>query len=194
MDKRREFGNWLQKKRKEAGLSQREAAVKLGFTNSYSVVAYENGISPIPLKRLFDISTVYKIPMSELLEKLEEYEPRIHTEFLELEANFKRRFDLQFEAFRKGSTLSDIRGAEIARFHQLPLPFPAHGERPLHNRPFLGYKNIYYQTLRNNFTPMEQIEFKFSPKYADYNNVIPLFSKAPTTHDTVKRHKGFCNG
>lgn len=104
MEKRREFGSWLQQKRQEAGLSQRQVARKLGFQSSGSVVGYENAISPVPLKRIFDLAEIYDIPMPEMVEKLHEYEPRIAQDFEDLFVRFGR-YQLWLMSHRPASPL-----------------------------------------------------------------------------------------
>ena len=64
-----DFGQWMQQKRRDAGLSQREVAQRLHYNKSL-IALWEGGLSTIPLERLFDLSGLYKISMEEILIRL----------------------------------------------------------------------------------------------------------------------------
>lgn len=142
------FGKWLQKKRIEAGYTQSSAAQKLGFVSKASVVGYENGISSIPIERIFHISKVYGLPLSEILERLKEYEPKIYEKHERLKTCF---FELYTEEYFQNLS-RDMRTMQAKSGSLHKQNYQDTGRR--HHKPFLnenGYlevtRSIYYQTL-----------------------------------------------
>lgn len=105
LDKRREFGKWLQRRRLAAGFTQEALAKRLGMTKP-SVVTWENGGSGVPLRRIFDLAHVLKVPMDAMLEKLAECEPRKAAEFAALETRFLLYFQARWSSLgRKPQSL-----------------------------------------------------------------------------------------
>lgn len=122
MEKRKEFGKWLQEQRQRAKLSQVEAAKQLGLDSKGLVVSYENGMAPIAIKRLFDVARVYRIPMNVLLTKLTECEPDLHETYIVLKDHFRadllKEMGLIMEKYTSGRT--DLVKAGEARHHSFP--------------------------------------------------------------------------
>ena len=139
MGDRYEFGRWLQQKRNDIGITQIEASRQFGFISKASVVGYENGLSPIPIKRLLDLSNIYQIPMPELLEKLKECDPKLSREFDKLAMMFSE-YQISLMAERHpGAGLHKQNYQDIG----------GHRRKGFLNED--GYleldQNIYYQTL-----------------------------------------------
>lgn len=142
------FGKWLQKKRTEAGYTQSSAAQELGFVSKASVVGYENGISSVPIERIFHISKVYRIALSEILDRLKEYEPQIYEKYERLKNCFYESYTEEyFQNLSKEFRTMQAKGAGLHMQN-----YQDTGRR--HHKPFLnedGYlevdRNIYYQTL-----------------------------------------------
>ncbi|HUT43841.1 MAG TPA: helix-turn-helix transcriptional regulator [Desulfobacterales bacterium] len=153
MADRYEFGRWLQQKRNDVGITQIEASRQFGFISKASVVGYENGLSPIPIKRLLDLSRIYQIPMAELLEKLRECDPKLAKEFDQLAIMFSEyQISLIEQACFLRDTTQDLThsGGKMTGLHK--QNYQDTGYR--HHKPFLnedGYlevdRSIYYQTL-----------------------------------------------
>ena len=142
------FGKWLQKKRIEAGHTQTSAAQKLGFVSKASVVGYENGISSLPIERIFQISKAYGITLSEILERLKEYEPQIYEKHERLKTCF---FESYTEEYFQNLS-KDLRSMQAKSGSLHKQNYQDTGYR--HHKPFLnedGYlevdHSIYYQTL-----------------------------------------------
>jgi len=142
------FGKWLQKKRTEAGYTQSSAAKELGFISKASVVGYENGISSVPIERIFHISKVYRIALSEILERLKDYEPQIYEKYERLKNCFYESYTEEY--FQNLSKEFRSMQAKSGSLHK--QNYQDTGRR--HHKPFLnekGYlevdKNIYYRTL-----------------------------------------------
>lgn len=139
MGDRYEFGRWLQQKRNDVGITQIEASRQFGFISKASIVGYENGLSPIPIKRLLDLSKIYQIPMPELLEKLKECDPKLSMEFDKLAIMFSE-YQISLIAERHpGAGLHKQNYQDIERRHHKPF---------LNEKGYLEVdKNIYYRTL-----------------------------------------------
>lgn len=65
------LGRHLRKLRTEAGLSQAEVSLKLGYRSNQFISNWERGISYPPVKSLFLLASLYKIPAESLYHVLE---------------------------------------------------------------------------------------------------------------------------
>ena len=158
------FGKWLQLKRQERGISQTEAAKKLDFLSKASIVGYENGISPVPIKRMFDLCEAYNIEVEEMLDKLKEYEPQIYEKFRFLEDRFFQHFIKKVMRDRvreervgslHNTNYHDAGGARQASHHfSFPNAFNGLVGVSQPRKRFTLKHNIYYQTFASKISKL----------------------------------------
>lgn len=72
-----ELGQYLKEKREEAGLSQREVGEALGYNGSQFVSNFERGLCAPPLAKMSILMKLYKIPMTELVNRLVKYQEKL---------------------------------------------------------------------------------------------------------------------
>lgn len=58
-----ELGEFLQKSRTKAGLTQREVSLDLGYSSAQFISNFERGISAPPLKKLKQLTKAYGMPV-----------------------------------------------------------------------------------------------------------------------------------
>lgn len=124
-----DFGQWMQQKRRDAGLSQREVAQRLHYNKSL-IALWEGGLSTIPLERLFDLSGLYKISMEEILIRLRLFEPERARKFEELAEKFLLYHFKRFEALKSAQT-GKRPSLHNKNYQDIDL-----SERAYHHRPF----------------------------------------------------------
>lgn len=71
------LGNYLAEKRQEAGLSQREVSLALGYSSAQFISNFERGIAAPPLKKMKILSKMYKLPVREVVDLLIDAEREI---------------------------------------------------------------------------------------------------------------------
>ena len=71
------FGAYLGRKRKEAGLSQEEAAAALGYSDRFFLSRIENSRVSLPLDKIPVIAELYSIPVRDLAAAVIEEQTRI---------------------------------------------------------------------------------------------------------------------
>ncbi len=71
------LGTYLAEKRVRAGLSQREVAKKLGYSNPQFVSNFERGLCSPPFAKLKNLVEIYNIPVSEITELLIQIQRKI---------------------------------------------------------------------------------------------------------------------
>lgn len=74
MKKKTPLNEILRDKRLAAGLTQKEVALKFGYSTSQFISNWERGISYPPYKILKQVAEIYQIPMHEYFELLLEVE------------------------------------------------------------------------------------------------------------------------
>lgn len=67
---KRNLSHYLKEKRLDAGLTQLEAALKLGYSNAQFISNWERGVSSPPLKVIKKIKKLYRISTDEILQVL----------------------------------------------------------------------------------------------------------------------------
>ncbi len=68
--KKSSLGKYLKEKRIDVGLTQLEAALKLGYSNAQFISNWERGVSSPPIKILKKIVKLYKLSSSEVMDIL----------------------------------------------------------------------------------------------------------------------------
>lgn len=81
------FGNFLQQKRKEAGLSQRDVSDKLGYSTPQFISNWERGVSNPPVNALKKLGAIYKTSPEKMFEEF------LENEKAQLERDLKRKFN-----------------------------------------------------------------------------------------------------
>lgn len=139
--KRLEFAHWLRQKRKDAGYSQAKAAFALGYANPGSMKRIDSGYDPVPIKRLFDFSRVFNIPMAELLAKLKECEPEKAKEFDLLANKFSAYFLHMYKTMESEGKAKAGNGGNGRGLHMSNYQTPGYSEHPWHHKPFVNEFN-----------------------------------------------------
>ncbi len=78
--------NYLQQKRKAAGLSQRDVADKLGYQTPQFVSNWERGVAYPPVKDLKTIANLYKVSAEEIFQYI------LDDTIEEITASLRRKF------------------------------------------------------------------------------------------------------
>lgn len=81
-----QLGKFLKESRESAGLSQRDVAVKLGYSTPQFISNWERSVSTPPLKTLKKISELYKVAPDELFNVL------LAEQVQQLTVDLKRKF------------------------------------------------------------------------------------------------------
>lgn len=63
----RSLGNYLKRKRVEAGITQSDVAKRLGYSTPQFISNIERGLCSPPLKNLRVLVKMYRIPVSEIM-------------------------------------------------------------------------------------------------------------------------------
>lgn len=63
-------GEYLQKMRLEAGLTQREVSLALGYSSSQFISNFERGIALLPLKKLRMLGKMYNMSLESVVEMI----------------------------------------------------------------------------------------------------------------------------
>lgn len=174
------FGKWLQKKRTDAGYTQSSAAQQLGFVSKASVVGYENGISSVPIERIFHISKVYRIALSEILERLKEYEPQIYEKYERLKNCFYESYTEEY--FQNLSKEFRTMQGKSGGLHKQNYQDTGHSHHARHHRPFTNtfsylenireLTEVYIIRHRNN-TPQDTPPEIYLPGLTDFAKIRP---------------------
>ncbi|MFH1931062.1 MAG: helix-turn-helix transcriptional regulator [Pseudomonadota bacterium] len=150
MDKRKEFGDWIRKKRNETGLSLWKVSKELGYKSRGTLACVECGQMSLPLERIFDLAELYGIDLDDILDKLGECEPELYDKFMGLRARFLKHLTIDLT----NSLELAAGGRKMTGLHK--QNYQDTGRR--HHKPFLnedGYievdHTIYYQTLLIHF-------------------------------------------
>lgn len=149
---RKAFGKWIKGIRKKRKLSQFKAGVLVGYRSNGTINSVEQGLTPLPIEKIFDIAYAYDISVQEILEKLKEYEPEQYRKFKALEERFERRM------LRKMNNSYQLRN-EVAAYRKASK-VGGFGEFPGHDH------NIYYRTLRR-FIPLFLKDHKLKTLFGD---------------------------
>jgi len=132
-DKRKKLASWVRQKRKDAGLTLDQAALKIGYKSAAAIKRIEIGYESIPAKRIIDFAAVYKIPMPELLDKIRDLAPRTADEFEFLEKKFSAYFLHMYKTMESDGNKKAGRGASL---HMSNYQTPDNIEHPWHHKPF----------------------------------------------------------
>jgi transcriptional regulator with XRE-family HTH domain len=73
LDRRKRLGIFLAKARKAAKLSQRDAAVSLGYSSTQFISNWERGLSSPPISSLHALAKIYEISAERLYEEILDY-------------------------------------------------------------------------------------------------------------------------
>jgi transcriptional regulator with XRE-family HTH domain len=68
-NKHKGFGRYLREKRRDAGLSQQNAASALGYSSPQFISNLERGTCPVPLNRIRQFIDLYKIDHDEFVSR-----------------------------------------------------------------------------------------------------------------------------
>lgn len=61
------FYELLKEQRVKAGLSQVELAKKIGYRDAQVISAWERGCNKVPVKKIYTLAHVFKIPLNEMV-------------------------------------------------------------------------------------------------------------------------------
>lgn len=100
-DRRREFGQILQKAREGKGLTQKEVAGRLPLKD-INVSKWERGEAPIPWKHILKLHDILDVPLEALLEMVRLENPSIGNTLLEIFHRARSR------AFRRTPTVNTM--------------------------------------------------------------------------------------
>ncbi len=134
MEKRKEFGRYIQEMRESKGISKRRAAAALGYKGLGTIHSVEQGINPLPVEKIYPLARIYEVDVGGIIEKLKECEPELYEKFVSLEKDFFDEFTRRVR--RYGATRKEGVGVEAA-YYRRPYGEVEH-KRVNHN--------IYYQT------------------------------------------------
>jgi transcriptional regulator with XRE-family HTH domain len=104
MDKRKEFGKYIQVLRQDRGLTKRQAAMKLGYKGLGTLHSVEQGVAPIPIDKIHPIAKLYKVDAEEILDKLKIYEPELYAKYITPEKDFAEYLVYKIKNFSKSKT------------------------------------------------------------------------------------------
>lgn len=172
---RHKFAAWIRQKRKDAGLTIRDASLLLGYRSKSALKRIECGYEPIGIKRILALSESYGIDMDELLKKMDEYEPRQAREFREMSEVFAR-----YHLKLLGDITPRVKtGARRASDTERP------GERALHHRA-ARRGIIYYQNQKKPKYHMVQLtEANSTPKPITSRALMEVISHVAHRRNTI---------
>lgn len=75
--KHESLGAFLRAKREDVGISQSEAATALGYNSRDFLSRIENDRVPVPLNKIFEIASLYKLEVTQLAEFMIEEQSRL---------------------------------------------------------------------------------------------------------------------
>ncbi len=96
---RRSFGRWIRQKRKDAGLTIRQLAENLEYSDG-RIKRIESGYDPIPIKKIFGYSKVLRLSINEILNQMKWCDPDRVEEFKQIEFDF---YDLFLDRIKRHS-------------------------------------------------------------------------------------------
>lgn len=132
-DKRKKLASWVRQKRKDAGLTLDQAALKIGYQSAAAIKRIEIGYESIPAKRIIDFAAAYDIPMPELLEKLRDLAPRTAADFDFLEKRFSAYF---LHMYKTMESEGKAKAGKRAGLHMSNYQTPGYSEHPWHHKEF----------------------------------------------------------
>ena len=71
------LGEFLKVRRQQVGLSQEEAALRLGYSERHFISRMENGRVSLPLKKIREFAELYEIPLHDLIEAVIDEQNRL---------------------------------------------------------------------------------------------------------------------